>query len=601
MSSTYIIEDCGIEAKKRYNEKLKTINQSCCPYLMPADVWNNDPTKWPALEYPEVYTYLIESPGVYTKEAMKSRKSLEAHNQFSSGWVRTVLHYMIPNTNFVIMKADVTPSQRINDHPHTPWIAINATTTNVINAHCTCMAGLGESCSHIGALLFKIEAAVRIIYTRKTCTEEACQWNNDFREKVECAELSQIKFYQSSSVENFKKSTYTEWPFPGTGRQPTNSEKDTFLTSLSRQTTRPVVLHTYSGHFHDFIPKFVPPERAKLPKMLRELYSIGNQSKSLEEIRKMSRELVSTMTILKPTVDYVLDLTKNQSQSQIWHDVRAGRITASIAHDILHTNILKPSESLIKRVCQQSKVVKTTIPALKWGIDNESNALDDYQMTHQRSEIKRTGIKLHYKYPFIGASPDGIFSCSCHNSDRLLEVKCPFSKKDTYSIEEAIDDNFFLDRTLVLKSTHKYYTQIQIQMWVFDFQECDFLVWTPNWMYSQTVHPNEKFIHCSLPVFESFFENHVVPELLTRKLENYPKLSVGASSSRKREELYCICNCPYSDMMKIGLDVMQRSVNGNGSIRPTKKKSSFPSYRVEKKNLTREAAKKIFLQKIIEE
>ena len=49
-----------------------------CPYMLPADIWTNDPTNWPALEYPEVYSYLIDTPGVFTKEAMNNRISLEA-------------------------------------------------------------------------------------------------------------------------------------------------------------------------------------------------------------------------------------------------------------------------------------------------------------------------------------------------------------------------------------------------------------------------------------------------------------------------------------------------------------------------------------------
>ena len=32
----------------------------------------------------------------------------------------------------------------------------------IIAAHCICMAGLGKPCSHVGALLFAIEAAVKI-------------------------------------------------------------------------------------------------------------------------------------------------------------------------------------------------------------------------------------------------------------------------------------------------------------------------------------------------------------------------------------------------------------------------------------------------------
>ena len=98
---------------------------------------------------------------------MKNRKSLEAHNQFISGWIRTMYHYQKTRSNFVILKAVVMPSQRLIEDPRVPWIAVNSLSTMIETAHCSCMAGLGESCSHIGAILFKIEAAVRAGYTKK--------------------------------------------------------------------------------------------------------------------------------------------------------------------------------------------------------------------------------------------------------------------------------------------------------------------------------------------------------------------------------------------------------------------------------------------------
>lgn len=56
---------------------------------------------------------------------------------------------------------------------------------------------LGESCTHIGAILFKIEAAVRSGFTKRACTDEPCRWNDDFVKKIKPAEISNIKFYNS--------------------------------------------------------------------------------------------------------------------------------------------------------------------------------------------------------------------------------------------------------------------------------------------------------------------------------------------------------------------------------------------------------------------
>ena len=139
--SSYSSENLTPEAKVRYSRKLHACSLEICPYKLAEDWWQNDPAKWPKLEWPEVYLYLVETPGVFTREAMKNRKSLEAHNQFLSGWVKTVLFYRVPSSDVFIMKAEVTPSQRLNDEPHLPWVAIHSKGENVIAAHCTCMAG----------------------------------------------------------------------------------------------------------------------------------------------------------------------------------------------------------------------------------------------------------------------------------------------------------------------------------------------------------------------------------------------------------------------------------------------------------------------------
>ena len=139
--ASYNSEALQGESKERYLKKLAVAKLERCPYTIPGDCWINDPTQWPSLEWPEVYEYLVESPGVFTRESMKSRKSLEAHNQFTNGWVKTVFYYRIANENIVILRAEVIPSQRLNEKPHVPWVALCGKSERVVAAHCTCMAG----------------------------------------------------------------------------------------------------------------------------------------------------------------------------------------------------------------------------------------------------------------------------------------------------------------------------------------------------------------------------------------------------------------------------------------------------------------------------
>ena len=62
----------------------------------------------------------------------------------------------------------------MNETPLLPWL-IAETDGSVISAHCTCMAGTGEVCSQVGAVLFAVKAAVKIRNT-KTVTQEKAYW-----------------------------------------------------------------------------------------------------------------------------------------------------------------------------------------------------------------------------------------------------------------------------------------------------------------------------------------------------------------------------------------------------------------------------------------
>ena len=67
--------------------------------------------------------------------------------------------------------SQVRHSQRANDPLLKVWVMTDAEGA-VKCGHCTCMAGLGEVCSHVGAILFYAEANQRI----KTCTDLPCSW-----------------------------------------------------------------------------------------------------------------------------------------------------------------------------------------------------------------------------------------------------------------------------------------------------------------------------------------------------------------------------------------------------------------------------------------
>lgn len=78
---------------------------------------------------------------------------------------------------------------------------------------------------------------------------------------------------------------------------------------------------------------------------------------------------------------------------------------------------------------------------------------------------------------YLSATPDAIHD----KRERIVEIKCPLSAKD--GKPEKVE---YLSIGH-LKPTHKYYTQVQMQMHVSEIHNCDFVVWTPNGIYIHTI------------------------------------------------------------------------------------------------------------------
>ena len=63
---------------------------------------------------------------------------------------------------------------------------------------------LGESCSHVGGLLYKIEMIVRLGGSQQACTDELCRWNHAEWKGVPPAPLSEIQLYSNDAKERLR-------------------------------------------------------------------------------------------------------------------------------------------------------------------------------------------------------------------------------------------------------------------------------------------------------------------------------------------------------------------------------------------------------------
>ncbi|KAJ4929263.1 hypothetical protein JOQ06_004874, partial [Pogonophryne albipinna] len=129
--------------------------------------------------------------------------------------------------------------------------------------------------------------------------------------------------------------------------------------------------------------------------------------------------------LTQPQVQAVEEETRNQSLSPIWFSQRAGRITASRLKQVLQTSLAQPSKSLIKSICYP-EAHKFSTDATRYGCKYEATARKQYEgvqsLHHQGFSCKDSGLWLNPQWPYMGASPDGCVTCTCHGTG-ICEIK----------------------------------------------------------------------------------------------------------------------------------------------------------------------------------
>ncbi|XP_062551770.1 uncharacterized protein LOC134217031 [Armigeres subalbatus] len=132
-------------------------------------------------------------------------------------------------------------------------------------------------------------------------------------------------------------------------------------------------------------------------------------------------------------------LTVEQADTDLWHELRKGRVTASRMHEASRCTML--NGSLTSKIMGISSGFSF---AMKRGTDLEGHVFAVLQKEYP--SLRNTGLVLDPEFPWMGASPDGLAD------DFVLEIKCPYTP-NTYAC--YIDVN---------KLSKKYFAQIQLQM-----------------------------------------------------------------------------------------------------------------------------------------
>ena len=262
------------------------------------------------------------------------------------------------------------------------WVVLDPT-GEVICAHCNYMAGLGETCTHIAAVLFYIETAARI-QAQHSSTQSKCEWiMPSFQKSVEYLPVSQIDI-RSARQKKLKLDERIEFPeeekeniAPTSNKlsePPDSSEMDALYQQLSTGKKLPAVL--------SLVPQYMTVHASistgcGLPPSLQLLYDPRHINSEYSELLRVCEQCE---IVISPQMAQIIEkVTRQQHQQKKWFKYRAGRVTASRMKAVCHTNPSHPSQSLIKSVCYP-EVFSFTSKQTSWGCKHEKEGIELYRV-----------------------------------------------------------------------------------------------------------------------------------------------------------------------------------------------------------------------------
>ncbi|KAK4324852.1 hypothetical protein Pmani_004502 [Petrolisthes manimaculis] len=184
-----------------------------------------------------------------------------------------------------------------------------------MTANCDCKAGLGGTCSHVGAVLFYVDAAVRA-REQKTVTQDKAYWLLPKAcKKVEYKPISEIDFTSSANRKRKfdaqlcdptaqSSDTVVKRQSCDSVKPPTEAEKTKFLEDLYDHGSRAVILSVTKPFNKAFIPKAVSMA-SQLPEPLSVLRKDDSLMKDRSELKKNTESVCIVITEDQSRQDYL--------------------------------------------------------------------------------------------------------------------------------------------------------------------------------------------------------------------------------------------------------------------------------------------------------
>ena len=178
----------------------------------------------------------------------------------------------------------VNHTQKLNEKPLTPWF-LSLVDGKILAAHCDCMAGLGETCSHVSSLLWVIAVGIEK-RDALAVTQKSAYWVMPPTIRlVTYAPIKEIHFIgkKRKATNCVSDDSSTSTSSKQKCNIPTFEDKKQFLDSLAcSRSAKPAVLSVLPGYCDEYIPSALSSD---LPPVLTDLYKPSNLALSYYELK----------------------------------------------------------------------------------------------------------------------------------------------------------------------------------------------------------------------------------------------------------------------------------------------------------------------------
>ena len=532
-----------------------------CTALFPTTGFTETLQGLPQITFKTVWTYMVTSVGA-KKQLSTAKPLVKGFNFYKSGHVFTVKSCNGDNGSRCYVKSQVLPSMKKSE-AYLCHIVIRSNGL-VQKASCGCPAGIDGRCNHVAATLFSLEefCKVRKQQNEEACTSQSCKWNVPRKRKIDLVPIANMKFRKHEHAK-MKKSREPVIS-PGHDVRPAKYRNTNANTNTKRYNTYSKVIdfqsktgkliglsHILQQHTTNVIKEAVSLDHnyskpsandddeqlcsydAIQPTDHKESINLISPIKihpvSLSEIQKRCEAVIDKLQVTEDEVNTIELQTRKQSHCSEWFHHRKYRITASKAYRCASLRESTSPTKAVEEVLCYKKVYSTK--AMKDGLNQEPVIVNEYTKEKENNGVnvvvKDCGFFVSSACGFLGASPDGLITEHDGNmeSTGLLEMKF-IQLNDSETLTDALLRKRIcvsINDCVKVNTKHKYYYQVQHQMFVTGKTWTDFVVKgsLDNSLYIERVEFNSVFWAEVLPKLKSFFNKYMLPEIV------YPSIKYG--------------------------------------------------------------------------